>query len=239
MRHGETITHDKLVWRDNLRGAFQEDRYTTGDGEMHTLQPRFTMHGFRYAEGLGLFKDRIRVLPEAAAGLKACAQDKLGWLDGLMDGNEDADRDGFHDANETDPNDLDTDDDFLQDGLELGLTAPQGDDTNLGVFTPDTNPAIQSLPLDDDTDDDGLLDGNEDANHNGNREPSETRVTIFDTDGDGLGDGQELGLTAPQGGDTDLADFVADADDVVAVFGRHSCCQWKRSRVQTREDCDR
>jgi glutathione S-transferase len=43
-------------------------------------------NGFRYAEGLALFKDRMRVLPEAAAGLKACAQDKLGWLDGLMDG---------------------------------------------------------------------------------------------------------------------------------------------------------
>lgn len=54
VRHGETITHDKLVWRDNLRGAFQEDRYTTGDGEFHTLEPRFTMHGFRYAEVWGM-----------------------------------------------------------------------------------------------------------------------------------------------------------------------------------------
>ena len=43
-------------------------------------------NGFRYAEGLALFTDRMRVLPEAAAGLKACAQDKIAWLDGLMDG---------------------------------------------------------------------------------------------------------------------------------------------------------
>ena len=43
-------------------------------------------NGFRYAEGLALFTGRMRVLPEAAAGLKACAQDKLGWLDGVMDG---------------------------------------------------------------------------------------------------------------------------------------------------------
>jgi glutathione S-transferase len=43
-------------------------------------------NGFRYAEGLQLFKDRMRVLPEAAAGLKACAQDKLAWLDAQMDG---------------------------------------------------------------------------------------------------------------------------------------------------------
>lgn len=43
-------------------------------------------NGFRYAEGLALFQDRMRVLPEAAAGLKACAQDKLAWLDTQMDG---------------------------------------------------------------------------------------------------------------------------------------------------------
>ncbi len=41
-------------------------------------------NGFRFSQGLGLFKDRIRCLPEAADGLKAIAQDKLAWLDGLM-----------------------------------------------------------------------------------------------------------------------------------------------------------
>lgn len=50
VRHGEKLTVDDLVWRDNLRGAFQEDRYTTGDGARHTLEPRHTQHGFRYAE---------------------------------------------------------------------------------------------------------------------------------------------------------------------------------------------
>jgi glutathione S-transferase len=39
---------------------------------------------FRGAEGLPLFKDRMRCLPEAADGLKASAQDKLAWLDGQM-----------------------------------------------------------------------------------------------------------------------------------------------------------
>jgi len=43
-------------------------------------------NGFRYSQGLALFKDRMRCLPEAADGLKAVAQDKLTWLDGLMDG---------------------------------------------------------------------------------------------------------------------------------------------------------
>lgn len=50
VRHGEKLTVDDLVWRDNLRGAFQEDRYTTGDAAHHTLEPRHTQHGFRFAE---------------------------------------------------------------------------------------------------------------------------------------------------------------------------------------------
>ena len=43
-------------------------------------------NGFRYAEGLPMFKDRMRCLPEAADGLKACAQDKLKFLDGQLAG---------------------------------------------------------------------------------------------------------------------------------------------------------
>lgn len=44
-------------------------------------------NGFRYAEGLPLFKSRIHVIPQAADDLKAIAREKLEWLDGLMDGN--------------------------------------------------------------------------------------------------------------------------------------------------------
>jgi len=54
VRHGEILTPDKLVWRDNLRGAFQEDRYAVPDEGPHRLEPSFTMHGFRYAEVWGL-----------------------------------------------------------------------------------------------------------------------------------------------------------------------------------------
>ncbi len=43
-------------------------------------------NGFRYAEGIELFRTRMRVLPEAADGLKAIVRDKLAWLDRLMDG---------------------------------------------------------------------------------------------------------------------------------------------------------
>ncbi|MBW2314033.1 MAG: glutathione S-transferase family protein [Deltaproteobacteria bacterium] len=44
--------------------------------------------GFRYAEGLPLFKDRMRTIPAAADDLKANAQDKLEWLDGQLAGRE-------------------------------------------------------------------------------------------------------------------------------------------------------
>jgi glutathione S-transferase len=43
-------------------------------------------NGFRFAEGLELFKPRMRVLPEAAEGLKATVRDKLAWLDRLLAG---------------------------------------------------------------------------------------------------------------------------------------------------------
>jgi glutathione S-transferase len=43
-------------------------------------------NGFRFSEGLKMFQGRTRCVPEAAAGLKAMAQDKLRWLDGLMAG---------------------------------------------------------------------------------------------------------------------------------------------------------
>ncbi|HEU0196827.1 MAG TPA: glutathione S-transferase family protein [Nevskiaceae bacterium] len=47
----------------------------------------YMMDGFRYAEGLKMFKDRIRCLPEAADGLKARGRDGLQWLNGLLGGN--------------------------------------------------------------------------------------------------------------------------------------------------------
>ena len=43
-------------------------------------------NGFRYSEGLPLFKDRMRTIPEAADDLKALAREKLAWLDGLIAG---------------------------------------------------------------------------------------------------------------------------------------------------------
>jgi glutathione S-transferase len=43
-------------------------------------------NGFRYAEGLALFQNRVRCIPQAADDLKTIAREKLIWLDGLMEG---------------------------------------------------------------------------------------------------------------------------------------------------------
>lgn len=46
------------------------------------------VNGFRFSEGLKLFKDRILTVPEAADGLKRMAQDRLTWLDRQMEGKD-------------------------------------------------------------------------------------------------------------------------------------------------------
>jgi glutathione S-transferase len=38
-------------------------------------------NGFRFAEGLPVFENRVRCLPDAAPGLKAIAADGLDWLE--------------------------------------------------------------------------------------------------------------------------------------------------------------
>ena len=45
-------------------------------------------NGFRAAEGAPMFKDRMRILPQAADDHKAMAQEGLSWLDALMEGQD-------------------------------------------------------------------------------------------------------------------------------------------------------
>lgn len=59
-----------------------ETRMWTRRVDLNIVEPMGA--GFRYAEGLAMFKDRITVLPEAADGLKRIAREKLAWLDGQM-----------------------------------------------------------------------------------------------------------------------------------------------------------
>ena len=93
--------------------------------------------------------------------------------DGILDGYEDTNRNGVLDPGETDPCNSDSDGDFLPDGLEIGLTAPQGTGTDPGAADWDQDPATTTDPLRADTDGDGLKDGEEDANVNGMVDPGE------------------------------------------------------------------
>jgi hypothetical protein len=101
-----------------------------------------------------------------------------------MDGaasSEDLDNDGVVDANETDPDNWDTDGDGLGDGLERGLTAPEGEDTNTASphWQPDADPSTVTDPLSADTDGDAIPDGQEDANHNGKMDAGETDAGLI------------------------------------------------------------
>ena len=81
---------DEITPGDQLQGATPEERAEarmwTRRVDLYICEPM--TNGFRYAEGLGLFKDRITTLPEAAEGLKRLASEKLTWLDGLIDGKQ-------------------------------------------------------------------------------------------------------------------------------------------------------
>jgi glutathione S-transferase len=73
-----------------LVGTTAEERAETRMWQRR-IELNITEHlynGFRYAEGLQLFKGRMHCLPEAAAGLKAIVQEKLAWLDNLMEGKQ-------------------------------------------------------------------------------------------------------------------------------------------------------
>ncbi|MBL0897328.1 MAG: glutathione S-transferase [Reyranella sp.] len=50
--------------------------------DLNIVEP--AANGFRFAEGLKMFQSRIHCIPEAAAGLKETARQKLAWLDGQM-----------------------------------------------------------------------------------------------------------------------------------------------------------
>lgn len=45
-------------------------------------------NGFRFSQGLQLFQNRTRCIPQAADDLKAIASEKLTWLDGLIEGRQ-------------------------------------------------------------------------------------------------------------------------------------------------------
>ena len=63
-----------------------ETRMWTRRIDLNIAEPM--TNGFRYTEGLAMFKDRVHCIPQAGADLKAIAQEKLTWLDGLIAGRD-------------------------------------------------------------------------------------------------------------------------------------------------------
>jgi glutathione S-transferase len=91
---GETVAIFEYLDETNpkppLVGANAKERAETRMWQRR-IEQRITenlYNGFRFAEGQALFKDRLRIIPEAAAGLKATAQDNLKWLDKLLAGRQ-------------------------------------------------------------------------------------------------------------------------------------------------------
>jgi alpha-L-rhamnosidase len=54
IRHAEALDERGELYVENLRGAEQKDEFVLQDGGSATLEPRFTFHGFRYAELSGV-----------------------------------------------------------------------------------------------------------------------------------------------------------------------------------------
>ena len=79
-------THPKPALIGSNAAEKAECRMWTRRVDLNICEP--TANGFRFSQGLPLFKDRIVTLPEAADGLKKIAQDRLKWLDGQMAGRE-------------------------------------------------------------------------------------------------------------------------------------------------------
>lgn len=81
---------DEVTPGKSLIGATPEERAETRMWarriDLNILEPM--ANGFRFGEGLKMFQNRIRCIPQAAADLKQTAQEKLAWLDGQMQGKQ-------------------------------------------------------------------------------------------------------------------------------------------------------
>ncbi len=81
---------DETAGGTPLMGSTAEEkaknRMWTRRVDLYICEP--LANGFRFGEGADFFKGRLTLLPEAASGLKGLAQEKLTWLDGLMEGRD-------------------------------------------------------------------------------------------------------------------------------------------------------
>ena len=81
---------DELEGGSSLIGTTPEERAETRMWvrriDLGILEP--LTNGFRYAEGEPMFKDRMTLMTHAASDLKALAQEKITWLDDLVNGKD-------------------------------------------------------------------------------------------------------------------------------------------------------
>ncbi len=79
-------THPKPALIGSTPAEKADARMWTRRIDLNISEPMLS--GFRYSQGLPLFKDRVVTIPEAADGLKKVARDRLGWLEGQMAGRD-------------------------------------------------------------------------------------------------------------------------------------------------------
>ncbi len=81
---------DEIGDGPSLMGETPEERATTRMWtrrvDLNICEP--LANGFRYSDGLPLFKERITTIPEAADGLKQITRERLAWLDTLIGGQD-------------------------------------------------------------------------------------------------------------------------------------------------------
>ena len=88
VRHGEALSADGSLYTENLRTARQTDEYVTSGGP-EILEPRLTVHGFRYAEITGYPGDLNPVdvvarVVHSDIGPTGSFSSSEGWLDQLF-----------------------------------------------------------------------------------------------------------------------------------------------------------
>jgi glutathione S-transferase len=96
--NGKCIGETVAIWEyleekhpnSPLIGATAEERAETRQWQRRVEQniTENLYNGFRFCEGLPLFKNRLPCEPEAGPGLKRIAQARLKWLDGLIAGRD-------------------------------------------------------------------------------------------------------------------------------------------------------
>ena len=81
---------DELSSQGSLIGGTPEERAETRMWvrriDLQIVEP--LTNGFRYSEGYDFFKDRLRLIPQAADELKILCQERLTWLDDQLEGKQ-------------------------------------------------------------------------------------------------------------------------------------------------------